>query len=60
MAKRKKAQSKTLRRWDASEIKVLRQHAGKKTIIQIARALKRTPTAIRIKASGLRLSLSLR
>jgi hypothetical protein len=60
MAKRKKAQSKTLRRWDAGDIKVLRQHAGKKTIVQIARALKRTPAAIRIKASDLQLSLALR
>ena len=60
MARAKKSRAKKLRRWEAAEVKLLHQHAGKKTLTQIARALKRTPASIRLKASGLRVSLSLR
>lgn len=55
--KKKSARGKTLRRWEAADVKLLKQQAGKKSLTQIAKALKRTPTAIRIKASELRVSL---
>ncbi len=57
MARKKKSRAKTLKRWGAADVKALRQHAGKKSLNQIARALKRSPAAVRIKASELRVSL---
>jgi len=43
--------------WTASEIKVLRQLAGKKSLAQLSRVLKRSAAAVRFKASLLRISL---
>lgn len=57
MARKKKSRPSKLKRWAPADIKLLRSHAGKKGLNQIARALKRSPAAIRLKASGLRLSL---
>jgi hypothetical protein len=57
MARKKKSRPSKLKRWTSADVKLLRQHAGKKDLSQIARALKRTPAAIRLKASGLRVSL---
>jgi hypothetical protein len=57
MARKKKSRPSTLKRWSSAELKMLRQHAGKKTITQIAKVLKRTVAAVRLKASSHRVSL---
>jgi predicted transcriptional regulator len=56
MARRKK----TLRRWSAADVKLLKSLAGKKTVRQIAGKLKRSEAAVRYKAWSKRLRLTSR
>jgi len=46
--------------WTASDLKLLRQQAGKKNLTQLSRVLKRSEAAVRFKASLHRISLRLR
>jgi hypothetical protein len=43
--------------WTSADVKLLRQQAGKQSLAQLGRALKRSPAAVRFKASALRISL---
>jgi hypothetical protein len=56
---RKKSVARRRKRvlWTAADLKALRQQAGKKSLAQIARALKRSAAAVRFKASFHRISL---
>jgi hypothetical protein len=61
MPRQKKATRKrTLRRWTGQELKDLRKQAGKESLAKLARTFKRTPAAIRLKASVEGISLRLR
>lgn len=60
MARKKKSARGRLRRWSATELKLLRQQAGKKSRKQIARVLNRTESAVAYKAHVLRISLDMR
>lgn len=55
MAKRRK-----LIRWTRDDVKLIRQHAGRKPVAQIAKALKRSVAAVRYKAHILKVSLAAR
>jgi hypothetical protein len=58
MARTKKTVSRKKRiDWSAADIKQLRKDAGKKPLTQLARAFKRTPVAVQLKASKLGISL---
>ena len=46
--------------WTPADLKVLRQHAGKKSLPQLARLLKRSEAALRFKAFTHRISLKRR
>jgi hypothetical protein len=46
--------------WTNAELKTLRTRSGKTSATELARQLRRSVTAVRIKASELRLSLKLR
>jgi len=61
MARKKKTvRPKKRVRWTAADLKLLRKEAGKKTLVELGRALKRSPAAVRFKASLHRISLRLR
>lgn len=61
MARKKKSSARRKRvLWTRTDLKVLRASAGKKTLQQIARLLKRSAAAVRFKASAQRISLRLR
>jgi len=51
---------KTKRAWTPADLKLLRSLAGKESVDKIARQLKRTPGAVRVRASEAEISLSLR
>jgi len=58
MARKKKVVRRRKRvLWTAADVKLLRQQAGKQTLAQLGRTLKRSPAAVRFKASALRISL---
>jgi hypothetical protein len=58
MAQKKKVARRRKRvLWTAADLKLLRQQAGKQSLAQLGRALKRSPAAVRFKASSLRISL---
>jgi hypothetical protein len=44
-------------RWAVAEVKTLKRLAGRQSLIQIARTLKRTPGAVQMKASVAGISL---
>jgi hypothetical protein len=46
--------------WTASDLKVLKSRAGKDPVEKIAKDLKRTPSAVRQKATSLGISLRAR
>ena len=52
--------NKTLNRWTPADLKTLRRLAHRAPAARIARALERTESAVRQKASALGLSLQLR
>ena len=61
MARRKKAVRRMPRKpWSRAELKLLRENAGKKTLKQLGTMHKRTPAAVRIKASEQKISLRMR
>lgn len=61
MARKKKVVRRGKRvLWTAADLKMLRKEAGKKSLTQLARALKRSEAAVRFKASFHRISLRLR
>jgi hypothetical protein len=58
MARKKKSVRRKKRvSWTPADLKLMRQHAGKKPLLQIARLLKRSAAAVRFKASMHRISL---
>lgn len=58
MARKKKVvRRRKLRVWQSTDVKTLRQQAGKKTLAQFARMFKRTPVAVQLKASKEGISL---
>lgn len=57
---RKKKRVRKIIHWTAAELKSLRQNAGKKTLAQLAKAMKRTTAAVQLKASKEGISLRLR
>jgi len=58
MARKKKVIRRRKRvLWTAADVKLLRQQAGKQTLAQLGRTLKRSAAAVRFKASSLRISL---
>lgn len=63
MAKKKaarKAKQNSRRKrvlWTSSDLKLLRQSGGKTSLSKLARALKRSEAAVRLKASSERISL---
>jgi hypothetical protein len=59
-SKKSPARKKKRTPWSASDLKLLRQQAGKKSLTQLSRLLKRSEPAIRFQASMHRLSLRLR
>jgi hypothetical protein len=46
--------------WTPADLKTLRQHAGKKSVPQLTRLLKRSEAALRFKAFTHRISLKLK
>ena len=46
--------------WAASDLKTLKSRAGKESVARIAKDLKRTPSAVRQKATSLGISLRAR
>jgi hypothetical protein len=58
MAKGKKStRRRKIVHWTAGDLKVLRQHAGKKSAVAISKLLKRSVAAVRYKAHEHQLSL---
>jgi len=58
MARKKKVVRRKKRiAWTAADVDTLRKHAGKKTLQQIARMVKRTAVAVQLRASKLGISL---
>lgn len=56
MAKKKAAKKP----WTAEDVKSLKKLAGKSTLAQLAKQLKRTPGAVQQKASNAGISLAMR
>jgi len=54
---RRKTVSRKIVHWTKSDLKTLRQHAGRKPLAQLARMLKRTAVAVQLKASKAGISL---
>ena len=57
MPRRKSAVSRKIVYWTSSDLKTLRQQAGKKSAAQLARLLKRTAAAVQRKATKSGISL---
>jgi hypothetical protein len=58
MARKKRAVRRNQRvLWTAADLKTLRQNAGKKSLAQIAKLLKRSVAAVRFKSHTHRISL---
>jgi hypothetical protein len=57
MTRSKKTRGRKLRRWTREDLKLLRAGAGEKSPLHVARTLRRTPAAVRLMASKLRISL---
>ena len=55
--KKKSAPRKKLVRWATADLKTLRREAGRQTLVQLARLLKRTSAAVQLKASKEGISL---